>query len=57
MAIIKMKGAVAKNLLGRTDWERVRKMTDAEIKAAVSTDPAIRMIVSNKQPNFRKIKE
>jgi hypothetical protein len=56
MAIVKIKGSVAKNLRGSTDWARLKKMTDAEIKAAVASDPQIRVIDDSKVVNFKKTK-
>lgn len=57
MAIVKIKGSVAKNLRGRTEWARLEKMTDSQIKAAVASDPQIRVIDDRKVVNFKKTKE
>ncbi len=56
MAMVKINGSIAKNLRGRTDWARLKKMTDADIKAAVASDPEIRVIDDRKVVNFKKIK-
>ncbi|WP_338845650.1 hypothetical protein V8J88_18195 [Massilia sp. W12] len=48
MALFKMKGAIAKNLHGRTDWNKLKNLTDAQIRAAVATDTDAKIIDSNR---------
>lgn len=41
MAIVKFKGSVIKNLPGKTDWLRLKHMTDIQIQIAAATDPSM----------------
>lgn len=54
MATVKLQGIVAKNLRGKTDWARLKQMTDTEIKAAVAADPAMRVIDDSRLFKFKK---
>jgi hypothetical protein len=44
MGIKKVTAAQAKNLTGRTDWKRVKALTDSQIEMSARLDPDARLI-------------
>lgn len=54
MAIVKLKGDIAKNLRGRTDWAKLKQLSDAQILAAASTDPDNRVLTQKELDQFKR---
>lgn len=57
MARVRIKGSIAKNLRGRTDWARLKSMTDEQIKAAAATDPDIKTTIGDQLCNFKRVQK
>ncbi len=56
MATVKVSGKVGAKLRGKTDWERLRNLTDAEIRIAMASDAEIKNYTRLPLPEFSKAK-
>jgi len=54
MAIRKVKASEAKKLRGATIWNKVKSMTDAEIRIAAKSDPNAREFRQDELMQFRR---
>jgi len=50
----KIKGSKAKNFKGKTDWNKLKKITDADIKVATMNDPDSNELRDDELAKFRK---
>jgi len=54
MAIRKVKASEVKKLRGATIWNKVKSMTDAEIRIAAKSDPNAREFRQDELMQFRR---
>lgn len=53
---VKKRGICMKhNLIDRTDWERLRNMTEEELEAAVASDPDTFFLTEEEMKGFRRV--
>lgn len=55
MAIRRMKSDKLRGLRGLTDWEKVRSMDDAAIRASAALDPDARELRPDELIRFRRV--
>ncbi len=54
MSTTKIKGLKAKDLKGKTDWNKLKIITDADIKVATMNDPDSSELRDDELAKFRK---
>jgi len=54
MSIVRISIAKAKELRGISEWDKLKKMSDAEIRAAVQTDATTRELKLEDLPKFKR---
>lgn len=57
MTIKRISVEEAKRIKGSTDWERIDKLTDAEIEEAARSDPDSALPTDEELKRFRRVKE
>jgi len=54
MSTTKIKGSKAKDIKGKTDWNKLKKITDGDIKVAIMNDPDSNELRDDELSKFRK---
>jgi len=54
MATTKIKGTKAKDLKGKTDWKKLKSMSDSDIKVATMNDPDSKELRDDELAKFKK---
>lgn len=57
MTIKRVSAEEAKRIKGTTDWERIDKLTDAEIEEAARNDPDSALPTDEELKQFKRVKE